>query len=171
MKNCSNCGAEMQDDVKFCPACGAAQNVEQPAGQQAQQPQYGAPQQPYYGQAQYGAPQQQPYYGQPQQPYYAPQAPVKPTSAMAIIGLITAILSLVVGCYLGVIGIVFGAVGVVLSAIGLAKKDKYRAPGIAIAGLVVACVGLLISIMITAIIGYLGIATPIEDMLPGVMPY
>lgn len=171
MKHCTNCGAEMQDDVKFCPACGAAQAADASAGQQEQQAQYGAPQQPYYGQAQYGAPQQQPYYGQPQQPYYAPQAPVKPTSAMAIIGLITAILSLVVGCYLGVIGIVFGAVGVVLSAIGLAKKDKYRAPGIAIAGLVIACVGLLISIMITAIIGYLGIATPIEDMLPGVMPY
>ncbi len=171
MKNCSNCGAELQDEAKFCPACGAAQNVEQPAGQQAQQPQYGAPQQPYYGQAQYGAPQQQPYYGQPQQPYYAPQAPVKPTSAMAIIGLITAILSLVVGCYLGVIGIVLGAAGVVLSAIGIAKKDKYRAPGIAIAGLVVACVGLLTAILITAVIGYLGIATPIEDMLPGVMPY
>lgn len=144
--------------------------MEQPAGQQAQQPQYGAPQQPYYGQPQYGAPQQ-PYYGQPQQPYYAPQAPVKPTSAMAIIGLITAILSLVVGCYLGVIGIVLGAAGVVLSAIGIAKKDKYRAPGIAIAGLVVACVGLLTAILITAVIGYLGIATPIEDMLPGVMPY
>lgn len=163
MKNCSNCGAELQDEAKFCPACGAAQNVEQPAGQQAQQPQYGAPQQPYYGQAQYGAPQQQ--------PYYAPQAPVKPTSAMAIIGLISAILSLVVGCYLGVVGIVIGAVGVVLSAIGIAKKDKYRAPGIAIAGLVIACVGLLTAIMITAIIGYLGIATPIEDLLPGVMPY
>lgn len=170
MKNCSNCGAELQDEAKFCPACGAAQNVEQPAGQQAQQPQYGAPQQPYYGQPQYGAPQQ-PYYGQPQQPYYAPQGPVKPTSAMAIIGLISAILSLVVGCYLGVIGIVLGAAGVVLSAIGIAKKDKYRAPGIAIAGLVVACVGLLTAIMITAIIGYLGIATPIEDLLPGVMPY
>lgn len=163
MKNCSNCGAELQDEAKFCPACGAAQNVEQPAGQQAQQPQYGAPQQPYYGQAQYGAPQQQ--------PYYAPQAPVKPTSSMAIIGLISAILSLVVGCYLGVVGIVLGAAGVILSAIGIAKKDKYRAPGIAIAGLVVACVGLLTAILITAVIGYLGIATPIEDMLPGVMPY
>ena len=166
MKHCTNCGAEMQDDVKFCPACGAAQAADASAGQQAQQAQYGAPQQPYYGQA-----PQQPYYGQPQQPYYAPQAPVKPTSSMAIIGLITAILSLVVGCYLGVVGIVLGAAGVVLSAIGLAKKDKYRAPGIAIAGLVVACVGLLTAILITAVIGYLGIATPIEDLLPGVMPY
>ena len=166
MKHCTNCGAEMQDDVKFCPACGAAQAADASAGQQAQQAQYGAPQQPYYGQA-----PQQPYYGQPQQPYYAPQAPVKPTSSMAIIGLISAILSLVVGCYLGVVGIVLGAAGVVLSAIGLAKKDKYRAPGIAIAGLVVACVGLLTAILITAVIGYLGIATPIEDLLPGVMPY
>ena len=161
MKHCTNCGAEMQDDVKFCPACGAAQvSDEQVASQQPQE------QQPYYGQA-----PQQPYYGQPQQPYYAPQAPVKPTSSMAIIGLISAILSLVVGCYLGVVGIVLGAAGVVLSAIGIAKKDKYRAPGIAIAGLVVACVGLLTAILITAVIGYLGIATPIEDMLPGVMPY
>lgn len=166
MKHCTNCGAEMQDDVKFCPACGAAQvSDEKVASQQPQE------QQPYYGQPQYGAPQQQPYYGQPQQPYYAPQAPVKPTSSMAIIGLISAILSLVVGCYLGVVGIVLGAAGVVLSAIGIAKKDKYRAPGIAIAGLVVACVGLLTAILITAVIGYLGIATPIEDMLPGVMPY
>lgn len=53
MKHCTNCGAEMQDDIKFCPACGAAQvSDEQVASQQPQE------QQPYYGQA-----PQQPYYG------------------------------------------------------------------------------------------------------------
>ena len=67
MKFCSNCGAQMQDNERFCPQCGkesaSAQQPQQP--QQAQynaQPQYA--QQPYaqqqYAQQQYGQqPQQQ----------------------------------------------------------------------------------------------------------------
>ena len=45
MKYCANCGKAMEDNVAFCPECGAAQQ----AAQQA------APQQPVYQQA----PQQQ----------------------------------------------------------------------------------------------------------------
>ena len=157
MKHCTNCGAEMQDDVKFCPACGAAQvSDEKVASQQPQE------QQPYYGQA-----PQQPYYGQPQQPYaqqqpYVPQpqaqGPVKPVSGVAITGLVFACLTWVF-CYMGVIGIAIGLVGLICSAVGVAKKQQYRAPGIAIAGLIVACIAVFITIILTIISGYLGIFT------------
>lgn len=156
MKHCINCGAEMQDDVLFCPTCGASQQAaqEQAATKQAQ-----AQQQPYYGQA-----PQQPYYGQPQQPYaqpYVPQAqgPVKPISGAAVTGLVFSILTWVIGCYMGVIGIALGLVGLICSSVGVAKKLQYRAPGIAIAGLVIACVGLFVTIILTIVFGYLGIFT------------
>ena len=98
MKHCTNCGAEMQDDVKFCPACGAPQEgkpaapAQQPApseqevsaqqpAQPAEQPAQGAAGAPAAQQPVPPAqPQQQPYYGQPQygaqqQPYYGQPAP------------------------------------------------------------------------------------------------
>lgn len=72
---CSNCGAQISDQSKFCPSCG------QPIQQQSQQPQpaqasYG--QQPYQQQA-----YQQPYQQSYAQPSYspashAPGAPVAP---------------------------------------------------------------------------------------------
>lgn len=67
MKYCSNCGAQMQDNERFCAQCGTDNAAAQQPQQQAQQPQYQA-QQPQYQaqQPQYQA--QQPQY-QAQQPY------------------------------------------------------------------------------------------------------
>ncbi len=66
-KICISCGAQMQDDMGFCPSCGTPQ----PQGGQPQQPGFGQPQQGFGGQPQmnYGQPQQ---FGQPQQ-YGQPQ--------------------------------------------------------------------------------------------------
>lgn len=44
MKNCVNCGAQMDDQAVACPSCGAQQNVQQQAAYQ--QPIYNAPTQP-----------------------------------------------------------------------------------------------------------------------------
>ncbi len=143
MKHCTNCGAEMQDDIKFCPACGAAQvSDEQVASQQPQE------QQPYYGQA-----PQQPYYGQPQQPYaqqpYVPQgtASVKPFPALGLVGMIFGILAIILTWFLWYLGVVFSIVGLILSAIGVAKRNNYRLAGLAIAGLVCSIVALVLTIV------------------------
>lgn len=32
MKYCENCGAELSDNARFCTACGADQNTQQPEG-------------------------------------------------------------------------------------------------------------------------------------------
>ena len=161
MKNCINCGAEMQDDVNFCPACGASQVAQEQAKTEAQpqpqQPYYGQPQQPYYGQPQPYA--QQPYVPQPQA-----QGPAKPVSGVAITGLVFACLTWVF-CYMGIIGIAIGLVGLICSAVGVAKKQQYRAPGIAIAGLVIACIALFITIILTIIFGYLGIFTIVDTVV------
>lgn len=64
---CSQCGAAMEDNAKFCQKCG---NPVAPA----------APEAPVYTQPQYAQPQYaQPQYTQPQ--YTQPQAPVYPQSA------------------------------------------------------------------------------------------
>ena len=142
MKNCINCGAEMQDDVNFCPACGASQVAQEQAKTEAQS----QPQQPYYGQP------QQPYYGQPQ-PYaqqpYVPQgtAPVKPFPALGLVGMIFGILAIILTWFLWYLGVVFSIVGLILSAIGVAKRNNYRLAGLAIAGLVCSIVALVLTIV------------------------
>lgn len=63
MKYCSQCGAQMTDEARFCPKCGTASEP------QLQQHQYEQPTpQPHYQQS-----PQQPY----RQPYSAPKRPVK----------------------------------------------------------------------------------------------
>lgn len=94
MAFCSNCGKQMDDNVKFCPACGtqnlayqapqsapqesqpqqaapqqAAPQQEQPQGTQQAGPQYSQPQGPAYQQQN----QYQYYQGGPQQQYQGPQ--------------------------------------------------------------------------------------------------
>ena len=81
MKNCVNCGAQIQDHMKFCQVCGTKQPEPAP------QPQFQAPpQQPQYQAPQYQAPPQQPQYQAPQyqappQPQYQPQPQTPPAGA------------------------------------------------------------------------------------------
>ena len=123
MKNCIKCGAEMQDDVQFCPACGAPQQAQE------------APQQPYYA--------------QPQQPYYAPQQPaqVKPFPVFGLIGMIAGIVAVITTWFLFYLGIAFSIVGIIFSAIGMAKRNENRMPGMAIAGLVCSIVAIVLTIV------------------------
>lgn len=68
MKNCTNCGQQLNDEAVFCPNCGTSQAPVQQAAQ-VQQNVYANP-----------APQQQPTYANPapqQQPAYAAQATVQ----------------------------------------------------------------------------------------------
>ena len=69
--NCSNCGAPLGDDAKFCGACGTATKKTEPPPQEPayQQPEYAPPQEPAYQQPEYAPPPQEPAY---QQPAYAP---------------------------------------------------------------------------------------------------
>lgn len=70
MKFCTNCGAQIQPNSRFCVSCGTpvAQQPQQP--RQPAQPQYQQPAQPQYQQP------AQPQYQQPAQPQY--QQPVQP---------------------------------------------------------------------------------------------
>lgn len=66
MKFCGNCGAQMQDNERYCPQCGidtaaAQQQAQQPYQQQAQQPYQQQAQQPYQQPYQQQGYQQQPY--------------------------------------------------------------------------------------------------------------
>lgn len=87
---------------------------------------------------------------------------MKPVSGVAITGLVFACLTWVF-CYMGVIGIAIGLVGLICSAVGVAKKQQYRAPGIAIAGLIIACIAVFITIILTILFGYLGIFTIVSE--------
>lgn len=123
MKNCSNCGAEMQDDVKFCPACGAAQNEEQPVEQQTQA-------------------QQQPYYGQPRQSYSEQPFPV-----FGLIGMIAGILGIIFVWIITWVGLAMAVIGIVFSSIGMAQRNKNKLVGLSIAGLVCSIIAVVVVII------------------------
>ena len=153
MKNCSNCGAELKDEAKFCGKCGTAQ-AEQPAYQQPayQQPTYQQPtyQQPAYQQPAYQQPAyQQPAYQQPAQPA------IVPGKGMAIASMVLGIVSLALFC-VSYLAIPCGIVGAVLGAIARSKAVEVGAKnGMANAGIACSCValGLALLIVILAIIG------------------
>lgn len=132
---CYHCGAQHDDDVKFCTKCGA--DLRAPAEQAAYQaPQYQQqtdqqPQQPYqqpYQQPQ--TPYQQPYQAPYQQPYYRPVA--EPGKGFAITSLVLGICALLIYPIItGVLAIIFGAVA----------KSKGNTGGMATAGIVCGSIG------------------------------
>jgi hypothetical protein len=65
MKYCSNCGAQLDDEARFCPRCG----LKTPEVQRPQEPYQQPPQEPPYQQR----PQEPPYQQRPQEPVSAPQ--------------------------------------------------------------------------------------------------
>ena len=154
MKTCGNCGAQLDDNAKFCVGCGqpvADAAPEQQAPQQEAGPaNYGAYQDA--SQQQYGQQAQQPYGQQAQQPYgqqpgaynqYA-QAPM---SGMAIASLVLGLCSIFLNSLIfipGILGIIFGAVGY-----SQCKKKGMRGTGLAIAGLVISIICTAIYVIAT----------------------
>ena len=138
---CNKCGAPLDDNVKFCPACGQTVEAAQPAPQPAPQPVYQQPApQPVYQQP---APQpvyQQPVYQQPAAAVAAPNA----TGAM-----ILGIIALCFSCSF------YGSlIGLILSAIGIGKAKKCAdsngvLTGKAKVGKILSTVGLILGIILT----------------------
>ena len=93
MKNCKNCGAEMQDNERFCQFCGTPAEDSAPIApaQPVQPAAPEAPQQPNaYG---YGI-NQQPY--NPNQPYGQPMYPVAPAPKKSKVGIVIGIIIVLV---------------------------------------------------------------------------
>ena len=151
MKFCTNCGAQLQDEVAFCTNCGAQQVAAQQPVVEAQpvvetQPVVEA--QPVY---------QQPVYQAPAQPVY--QAPVAPASVpgkgLGIAGMILGIISLVFVCVF-YICIPCSIIGLILGCVGNSKaKAVGMKNGMATAG--VACssiaLGITLVILLLAVVG------------------
>ncbi|MDR0308518.1 MAG: hypothetical protein LBH87_01130 [Coriobacteriales bacterium] len=152
---CQNCGANMPENISNCPTCGAsvvppggnmadpsnsfAQPTVQPGAQQAgmsvtQQPQYN----PY--QQQYAQPQQYP----PQSSVFVYQAPVvaRPSNGLAVAGFVLSLL------FIQPLGLIFSIIGLVTSG---SKEGVGR--GLAIAGVVISCIGLIGLIILIVSLG------------------
>jgi hypothetical protein len=106
--------------------------------QQQQQPYYNAPQQPPYASNDFNA-----YGGTPAPAYQSYGTPVQPapTNVQGIVALILGIASIVM-CWFPILGLPGGIAGVILGVIGMRKT--YGKP-LAVAGLICAIVGLVIS--------------------------
>jgi hypothetical protein len=129
-------------------------------GQPPQPPQYGQPQygQPQYGQPQYG---EQPQYGQPQygqygqnpgqyggyqqQGGYGPKA--GKISALAIAALVLGIAQILIGVLAGIPAIICGAI-----AMRRINATGERGRGMALAGVILGCIGVVFFIILIAIV-------------------
>lgn len=128
---CNHCGAENQQDAKFCAGCGAdlTEQSQVQAQQMYNQPDY--QQQQMYNQPDY----QQPSY---QQPMYQPAETGDPGRGFAIASLILGIVSfLCLPAITGVLGIIFGIV---------AKNKGSKSP-MAIAGIICGAIGIVLWIV------------------------
>lgn len=132
MKHCSQCGAEVDESVSFCPACGSALEAQN----QQTVPQQTVPQQTV-----------------PQQAATQPVANTKlPLNVFGLVGMIAGILAIILVWVSTWIGIVLAIVGIVFSSIGMAKRKNYNAPGFAIAGLVCSIVALVVVVIALIIV-------------------
>lgn len=154
---CPNCGAQLPDGTKFCVNCGQKLVVEQPAPQPAPQP---VNQQPVQQQT---VPQYQvndPYYQDKMNQQVPPviyggvqQAPVQTgTNGMAIGALVCGLLSLLSSffvCFLipAFIAFICGILGIIFAAVSRKKTPTGKMPGMAIAGLVCAILGLITAVI------------------------
>lgn len=156
---CESCGSFIPDGQSFCSNCGApAPQPVQPAPQPVQtapQPVQPAPQpQPVQTAPVMPQPAAQPVYQQPvyQQPVYvqpvaaaaAPAASAKRGNGFATAGLVFGILTFLFG-WLPVVNWLPGLLGVIFSIVGIIKRNA-SGKGKAIAGLILAILGLISSI-------------------------
>lgn len=129
MKFCTNCGAEMQDNINVCPKCGAAQ----PDGNTTQQNNnYGAPQ----GQPNGGYNQGQPNGGYNQGGYNPQYQPQGGNNGPATKSKVAA----------GVLGILLGALGIHKFYLGYTKE-----------ALIMLLVSLLTCGLVSPVMGVIGL--------------
>jgi len=119
---CSNCNQQLDDNLKFCPACGKEVNPDAPAVVVESTPEY----QTY----------EQPNYQQPQQPYGVVPGKGAATAAL-VLGIVAIVFS-----YVALVGLVSGIVGLVMTS--TAKKEGFVG-GMATAGLICSIVGTILA--------------------------
>ena len=168
MKQCSNCGRALAPEARFCPACGAQQEVrspqetpvqEGPRQQNARQPSYDAQQASYTQQQSYS---QQAYsqqaYEQPyaEQPYAGQEGPscymiTLQTNGKATASLVLGILSMIPAMpfsffLLPLLAVIFGAIGRKECPEGHPKRSS------ATAGLILGVVKLSLVILLAVLL-------------------
>ena len=124
---CTKCGANIQNDAKYCPYCGSPIEYTQQNQNYQSQTQYQQPNYQNYQNYQNG------YYGHQNYPYQPSVVPGKGSGIASFILGICAILfydAPVIGLILGILGIVFGK-----SSLNGAKSVG-QSNGLAIAGIV-----------------------------------
>ena len=164
MKFCEQCGQQMEDAQKFCPACGTPSAVPADSATRQAGPQAGAQpgtspggpggpgghqyQQPMAGYPQQGAPYQQ--------PGYMPYIDTRKTSGMGVAALVVSLVGLflfgipVVGIITEVLAIIFG--GVCISQCNR-QPMEYKGKGLGIAGLVIGIILLAILVIVLIVAG------------------
>ena len=161
MKICPRCGAPMDDQIMQCPNCGLEFAPQPPAemppqGQEPMDPLQGVPQEPVQPQQpqapgfippappQWGAnppqgiPQQTPGFMPPPAGYPSQRKIFQWVDVCTIFGFVSS----VIGCFWA--SVLLLPIGLVFSIIGY-RGDRTRA--LAVAGIVIAAVGLLVKIM------------------------
>ena len=83
---------------------------------------------------------------QPQQITINQQAPAPPKNSLGIAGFVLALLGLIF-CWVPVLNWILWILGLIFSIIGMFKRPK----GLAIAGLVISCIGLIVDILIATV--------------------
>ena len=159
---CSNCGAQVGDNEKFCKVCGTAVNVQAAAPVMQQAPVY---QQPVPQPAVQPAVQPAPVYQQPVQavPQATANAKVKggPRRACFVVGLITDIMLILEIFPAGAIGVMMFFVGPFAMMLGASNSDDLFVYGL----LILLGAAILLAMAIVSIV-LNGICTKITGRRP-----
>ncbi len=124
---CSKCGANIPNDAKFCPECGAKAAV-------------------FPGKTQTGA---NPSYQTPERKPWE-EMPPAPSNGFAIAGFVLSLVAIFLFPYF-----IVQILALIFSGIGLSRADRLNGSGkgLAIAGIVISIILLIIAIIVWAIIG------------------
>ena len=159
---CSNCGAQVGDNEKFCKVCGTAVNVQAAAPVMQQAPVY---QQPVPQPAVQPAVQPAPVYQQPVQAVPQAAAPAKvkggPRRACFVVGLITDIMLILEIFPAGAIGVMMFFVGPFAMMLGASNSDDLFVYGL----LIILGAAILLAMAIVSIV-LNGICTKITGRRP-----
>ena len=159
---CSNCGAQVGDNEKFCKVCGTAVNVQAAAPVMQQAPVY---QQPVPQPAPQPAVQPAPVYQQPVQAVPQAAAPAKvkggPRRACFVVGLITDIMLILEIFPAGAIGVMMFFVGPFAMMLGASNSDDLFVYGL----LILLGAAILLAMAIVSIV-LNGICTKITGRRP-----